>query len=126
MELRDKTQADFDLERMFEMLDTAMTSKDERVQSAFRALLTIIALTKTQEDDKYAVETNYGPLRQMQQDLRDISRRLNNLQQEVRQMQQQPVRPWPNDPANPWNPPVTYGSSLAEHASLQPLPGTTA
>ena len=42
MEVQEKTQADFDIERMFDMLDTALTSKDERVQSALRALLTII------------------------------------------------------------------------------------
>ena len=31
MSSREKTQADFDLEKMFEYIDEALTSKDERV-----------------------------------------------------------------------------------------------
>ena len=73
---RDKDQADFDLERMFEMLDEAMTSKDERVQNALRALLTIIALTKPQDTGEMAVDTKQGPLRRMQEDRK--STRLNS------------------------------------------------
>lgn len=95
MSMREKTQADFDLERMFEMLDTALTSKDERVQSALRALLTIVALTKTQDDGRLAIETSHGPLRQMQEDLRDISRRLQNLDNDIRRIQSAPAQPYP-------------------------------
>lgn len=100
MAKRDKDQADFDLEKMFELLDEALTSKDERVQSALRGLLTIIALTRTQDDDKMLVETNHGPLRRMQEDLKDISRRMWNIQEEVRQLQQ---KQYPNGgvPINP-------------------------
>jgi hypothetical protein len=50
MSVREKTQADFDLEKMFAYLDEALTSKDERVQSALRGLLTIIELTRPQDD----------------------------------------------------------------------------
>lgn len=82
--VREPTQADFDLERMFELLDEALTSRDERVQSALRSLLTIITLTRPQDDDKMAVETSYGPLRQMQQDLRDVTRRVFHVEQELR------------------------------------------
>ena len=57
MSSREKTQADFDLEKMFEYIDEALTSKDERVQSALRGLLTIIELTRTQDDGRMAVET---------------------------------------------------------------------
>lgn len=99
MAVREKDQADFDIERMFEFLDEALTSKDERVQSALRGLLTIIELTRTQDDGKMAIETSHGPLRQMQEDLRHISRRLNNLQEEVRQMKQPPYIP-----PQPFNP----------------------
>jgi hypothetical protein len=91
--VRDKTQADFDLERLFEYLDEALTSRDERVQSALRGLLTIIELTRTQDDGKMAIETSHGPLRQMQEDLNNISRRLYNLQEEVRQIKQPPYVP---------------------------------
>ena len=101
MSVREKTQADFDLEKMFAYLDEALTSKDERVQSALRGLLTIIELTRPQEDGHMAVETSHGPLRQMQEDLKHMNRRLNNLENEVRQ------RPYPSDPrpvANPYMP----------------------
>ena len=96
--VREKDQADFDLEKMFEMLDEALTSKDERVQNALRGLLTIIALTKTQDDGQNLVETSYGPLRRIQEDLKHITRRLSNIEGEVRQ------RGTMVPPANPWNP----------------------
>jgi predicted transcriptional regulator len=99
MSVREKTQADFDLEKMFAYLDEALTSKDERVQSALRGLLTIIELTRPQDDGHMAVETSHGPLRQMQEDLKHMNRRLNNLAEEMRQM-----RPQPAVPANPYMP----------------------
>lgn len=97
MEVREKDQADFDLEKMFEMLDTAMTSKDERVQNAFRALLTIIALTKPQDDGSMAADTNHGPLRRMQEDLNNITRRLYNLEDQVRT--KTAGQPWTGTPS---------------------------
>lgn len=99
MSMREKTQADFDLEKMFAYLDEALTSRDERVQSALRGLLTIIELTRPQDDGKMAVETSHGPLRQMQEDLKHMNRRLNNLAEEMRQMRLQPAVP-----ANPYMP----------------------
>ena len=112
MEIRTEDQSDFDLEKMFELLDTAMTSKDERVQNAFRALLTIIALTKPQDDGRYPVETSHGPLRKMQDDLKDISRRLWSLQEEVRQLKQQPYTPSApyTPPGSPFGPYINPGS----------------
>lgn len=101
MAAREKTQADFDLEKMFEMLDEALTSQDERVQSALRGLLTIVALTRTQDDGTMAVETKHGPLRQMQDDLQNVIRRLNNLENQMRQpyTPSQPMAPNPYTPA---------------------------
>lgn len=102
MSMREKTQADFDLEQMFDMLDTALTSRDERVQSALRALLTIVALTKPQDDGKMAVETKHGPLRQMQQDLDNLRSRIANVENQLRQT---PMNPAPyNVPASPMGP----------------------
>jgi predicted transcriptional regulator len=105
MSMRDNTQADFDLEKMFEMLDEALTSRDERVQNALRGLLTIIALTRPQDDGSMAVETSHGPLRQMQEDLRNISRRIHNLESEMRQrntyVPPQPYMPGPYNPGYP-------------------------
>jgi hypothetical protein len=102
MELRDNSQADYDLEKLFELMDEALTSKDERVQSALRGLLTIIELTRVQDDGKHAIETSHGPLRQMQEDLNNINRRLWAMQDEIRKLQQSP----PYVPPNPYNPPA--------------------
>ena len=118
MAVRDKTQADYDIERLFDMLDTALTSKDERVQSALRALLTIVELTRPQDDGKMAIETNHGPLRQMQEDLKHLSRRLNNLEGEVRmngtRVGPAPVNPGPHtpyrvSPGTPYTPGTWWG-----------------
>ena len=103
MDPLEKTQADFDLEKMFEMIDEALTSKDERVQNALRGLLTIIALTRPQADGSMAVERDYGPLRSMQEDLKNLTRRLNNLEGMVRQTS----NPWTHNPhqgTQPYNP----------------------
>jgi predicted transcriptional regulator len=116
MEMRDKDQADFDLEKMFEMLDQALTSKDERVQNALRGLLTIVALTRPQDDGSMAADTNHGPLRRMQEDLKDINRRLWNMQSEFDQIKYQRNNPWNvpatgqpyTNPGSPYQPPATY------------------
>ncbi len=129
MEMQEKSQADFDIERMFDMLDTALTSKDERVQSALRALLTIIALTKPQEDGRSAVEDSNGPLRQMREDLNALNRRFWNLQEQVNQMNQAarvvpspypaglPAQPYTN-PGSPYGPTWT-GTGLAGYTVSQ-------
>ena len=101
MDPLEKTQADFDLEKMFEMIDEALTSKDERVQNALRGLLTIIALTRPQADGSMAVDRAYGPLRSIQEDLKNLTRRLNNLEGIVRQNS----NPWSHQPyTNPGSP----------------------
>ena len=111
MASREKTQADFDLEKMFEYIDEALTSKDERVQSALRGLLTIIELTRPQDDGRMAVETSYGPLRQIQEDLKNITRRLANVEGQLRQpgagghpLNPGAGNPYPMGPYNPGYP----------------------
>ena len=109
MSSREKTQADFDLEKMFEYIDEALTSKDERVQSALRGLLTIIELTRTQDDGRMAVETRLGPLRRMQEDLENITRRLNNLESQMRQMPLTNPGAGNPYPMGPYTPAPYYG-----------------
>jgi hypothetical protein len=95
---------------MFEYIDEALTSKDERVQSALRGLLTIIELTRTQDDGRMAVETRHGPLRQMQEDFDNIIRRLNNLEGEVRQRGTfVPPAPYNPGAGSPYTPAPYYG-----------------
>ena len=107
MDPLEKTQADFDLEKMFEMIDEALTSKDERVQNALRGLLTIIALTRPQADGSMAVDRAYGPLRSIQEDLKNLTRRLSNVESALRQnnipWSQQPY----TNPGSPYQAPVT-------------------
>ena len=109
--MSEKTQADFDLEKMFEMIDEALTSKDERVQNALRGLLTIIALTRPQDDGSMAVDRAYGPLRSIQEDLKNLTRRLNNVEGELRQQKYQHTNPWSQqpytNPGSPYQAPVT-------------------
>ena len=116
--MREKDQADFDLEKMFEMLDQALTSKDERVQNALRGLLTIVALTRPQDDGNMATDTNHGPLRRMQEDLKDINRRVWNMQSEFDQIKFQRNNPWNvpttgqpyTNPGSPYQAPYPYTS----------------
>lgn len=103
--MREKTQADFDLEKLFELMDEALTSRDERVQSALRGLLTIIELTRPQDDGRMAVETSHGPLRQMQEDLKNITRRLTNLEGQLRQPGAGSPSPWNPGAGSPYTPP---------------------
>jgi len=113
MSMREKTQADYEIERMFAYLDEAMTSKDERVQSALRGLLTIIELTRPQDDGRMAVETSHGPLRQMQEDLKSIRSRLANVENEVRQRNSYippTVNPYMPGPGSPYSPYANPGS----------------
>ena len=125
MSMREKTQTDFDLEKMFEYLDEALTSKDERVQSALRGLLTIIELTRPQDDGQMAIETSYGPLRQMQEDLKNITRRLNNLEGQMRQPGAGGgVHPYNPGAGSPYTPPYNVPTGYPSTGTPQPAPGT--
>jgi hypothetical protein len=104
MAVREPDQADFDLERLFEMMDEALTSRDPRVQNSLRGLLTIVELTRTQDDGRMAIETSHGPLRQIQEDLKHLTRRLNNLEGEVRQRGTYVPPSQPNPYTNPGSP----------------------
>lgn len=110
MSMREKTQTDFDLEKMFAYLDEALTSKDERVQSALRGLLTIIELTRTQDDGHMAIETSHGPLRQLQEDIRNLSRRVMEVERTL--SGRPPYTPPGATPQNPYtNPGSPYSGS---------------
>lgn len=110
MAMQDLTQADFDLERMFDMLDEALTSRDPRVQSALRSLLTIVALTHPQETGDMAIETSHGPLRQLKEDLRNLSRRVTEVERELRARPPY-TPPGATPPQSPYtNPGSPYGN----------------
>ena len=113
-----KEQADFDLERVMDLFDTALTSDDQRVQSALRQLLTIVALRQTQEDGKSLIASRNGPLRQMQEDMRDLSRAINRLQEELYQVKTQMNRnPYPQ-PYTGTNPYTLSGTSYSSNGEI--------
>ena len=80
-----KSQADWDLERCFEMFDEALISKDERVVNALRSLLMIVALTSP-ESNEQGVDGRRGPLRQLVSDHNDLIRRMNRMDDELQQI----------------------------------------
>jgi hypothetical protein len=83
---REKTQADFDLERFIDMFDEALTSTDERVVNALRSLMMMVILTKP-EASNYKGEV--GPLRQLYDDLHHLNRRMQSMEDSVRQLEYQ-------------------------------------
>lgn len=98
MSYREKNQADFDLERVVELFDQALTSKDERVVNALRSLLMIVALTDPEAGSPRS-DLRVGPFRQLQDEIGTLRSRLSNLEMEVSQLRNPPIRggsqPWP-------------------------------
>lgn len=84
-EMREKDQADWDLERCFEMFDEALISKDERVVNALRNLLMVVTLTAP-ESDLSGIDSRQGPLRRMIEDQRNLIRRLNAMEDSLGQL----------------------------------------
>ena len=82
---RVKSQADWDLERCFEMFDEALISKDESVVNALRSLLMIVALTAPESNDQ-DIESRRGPLRQLVSDHNDLIHRMNSMDIELQQI----------------------------------------
>lgn len=83
---REKNAADYDLERFIEMFDQALTSDDPRVKNALRQLMMMVILTDT--DDHEGKIRNKGPLRQMQEDMYSICKKMSRLEEEIHQLQQ--------------------------------------
>lgn len=88
--MRDKDQADWDLERCFDLFDEALTSKDERVINALRNLLMIVALTAPEVGStEQALEGRTGPLRRLMDDYNHLSRRMSHMEEELRTIRHQ-------------------------------------
>jgi hypothetical protein len=77
----DMGQAEFDLQRVMDLFDTALISKDERVVNALRNLLMIVALTNPEDAD---AKGDIGPLRAMERDLDAVHSRIRGLEDQVR------------------------------------------
>jgi hypothetical protein len=86
--MREKDAADYDLERFVEMFDRALTSDDPRVKNALRQLTMMVILTDNDDHEGRARSKN-GPLRRMQEDMRDQFRWIKRLEQEVETVKKQ-------------------------------------
>ena len=85
---REKDSSDYDLERFVEMFDQALTSDDPRVKNALRQLMMMVVLTDT-EDHEGKQRSSHGPLRRMQQDMRDQCRWVQRLENDVESLKRQ-------------------------------------
>jgi len=86
--MREKDAADYDLERFVDMFDQALTSDDSRVKNALRQLMMMVILTDT-DDNEGRARAKHGPLRRMQEDMRDQFRWIQRLEQEIETLKKQ-------------------------------------
>lgn len=78
---REKDQADFDLERFVDMFDEALTSKDPHVMDALRGLMMMVTLTRPESRDSGLHDRNSGPLRRMYEDMSQLHRRIERVEE---------------------------------------------
>lgn len=86
--MREKDAADYDLERFTEMFDQAMVSDDPRVKNALRQLMMMVILTDT-DDHEGRTRSKHGPLRRMQEDIREQWQYFRKLEQEIENLKKQ-------------------------------------
>jgi hypothetical protein len=85
--MREKDAADYDLERFVEMFDQALTSDDPRVKNALRQLMMMVILTDN-SDHEAGQRIKHGPLRRMQEDMREQWQYFRRLEQEIEKIKQ--------------------------------------
>ena len=89
--MREKDSSDYDLERLTELFDEALTSDDPRVKNALRQLMMVVVLTSEDHEDrdKQRLTGRTGPMRRMQEDIIDLRRALESLKHEMQTLQKQ-------------------------------------
>jgi hypothetical protein len=89
--MREKDSADYDLERLTELFDEALTSDDPRVKNALRQLIMMVVLTSEDHEDrdKQRLTSRVGPMRRMQEDINDLRRALESVRHEMQNLQKQ-------------------------------------
>lgn len=102
MSLRDTTKDDLDLEALIDLFDTALTSNNPAMKKAIKNLLLVATLIDSEISPEQRVR---GPLRQALDDMRNLSRRMDRIEQEQTQrgMWQVPLNPTPM-PGTPYTP----------------------
>lgn len=84
--MREKDAADYDLDRIINLFDEALTSRDPRVKNALRQLMMIVVLTSNEHEDRdYPVDKAEGPLRQLHNDMHNLSRRVSDIERRMLQ-----------------------------------------
>ena len=81
--VREKDQADFDLERFVDMFDEALTSRDPRVINALRSLMMIVTLTRPESCDQGLHDRNAGPLRRLFEDMNNLNSRMFRMEDDL-------------------------------------------
>lgn len=81
-----------DLEQLIDIVDKALTSKDERVVNALRSLMMITLLTNV--DDK---SDSVGPLRQLFESMDNLRRRMSEMEYQISRLERSnnDVFKWP-------------------------------
>jgi hypothetical protein len=92
---REKDSSDYDLERLTDLMDQALTSNDPRVRNALRQLMMMVILTSGDHEDQDRIYKRHGPMRRMQEDIRDLHNTVQSLRQEIQNLQKQ--RAWSGD-----------------------------
>lgn len=124
-----KDQADYDLEQIVGIIDTALESDDQRIKDALRALLTITVLCTAEHPDQ---AVRMGPLARVLEDLNNLNQRLGRIEREIDQRLSNMGRelgdlkqrmPPPAGPA-PYNPPGVVGPWIGTPNTGNPWTGT--
>ena len=125
MSSREKTQADFDLETFLDLFDTAISSDNPAVQRALKNLLLISTMVQSETLPDQRIK---GPLRQVIDDIRNLNRRLERLEDEKISPQTPAYGPvsipgvpltWPNTVPNTGNPNWPPGSITCSTESIK-------
>ena len=81
---REETQADIDLRNLINLLDTVLTSDDQRIKDMLRQLLTMtILITGENPADMIRV----GPLNDLFNHQSNQSRRISQLEEQIRRLE---------------------------------------
>jgi len=78
-----KDQSDFDLERLVDMFDEAMSSQDPRVVHALRDLMMMVALTRPESKHAPVKGEVSGPFRKLFDAVNHLNRRVTAIEQHV-------------------------------------------
>jgi hypothetical protein len=119
---REKDQKDFDLEQIVKIIDSALESDDPRIKDALRALMTITVLCTAE----HPVQAIKGPLGRLMEDVRDLNRRIYDIEDKLHQQRKHtepfmPTQPWtgtnpasgqPWTSSNPNGPKPMWGNDL--------------